>query len=264
MARKRMIDPSIWDDEGVAKLSFFGRLLYIGMFSQADDYGKGRANANYLRSKIFPYDDVRVAEVDKALSEIGHKTSVQFYEINGQSYYRFKNWERWQKVDKPTKSVIPDPETGDSANNRRGFGEDSANPPRPIRIEKEGNIPPYNPPLAGGEETEGSSSDLEQESVPTRQKENQKVTEDEIAVYFAKTWDQYPRKVSKEQGRKTYVNKLIGLDTEAARAKANEIFLTLQRHMDDWDEEERKEKYIPHFSTWLNENIEDGPGKRRR
>lgn len=150
MARKRMIDPSIWDDEGVAKLSFFGRLLFIGMFSQADDYGKGRANTNFLKSKIFPYDDVRVAEVDKALSEIGHKTSVQFYEVNGQSYYRFRNWERWQKVDKPTKSVLPDPISEDSSNIRRGFAEDSPKAPRPIRIEKENNIiPPIESPLTG-------------------------------------------------------------------------------------------------------------------
>ena len=161
MARKRMIDPSIWDDEGVSKISFFGRLMFIGMFSQADDYGKGRANAHFLKSKIFPYDDVRVAEVEKALSEIGQKTSVQFYEVNGQAYYRFRNWERWQKVEKPTKSVIPDPEEEEkeidlgafpdnSPNPPRKVGEDSPNIPRPIRIEKEDNIsPPIDPPLRG-------------------------------------------------------------------------------------------------------------------
>ena len=143
MARKRMIDPSIWDDEGFAGLSLVGRLLYIGMFSQADDYGKGRANTLFLKSKVFPYDDMRVAEVDKALSEIGHKTSVQFYQVNGQSYYKFKNWNNWQKVDRPTDSIIPEPFDEDSTNARRGFDEDSTRVRRPIR--KEYNITPQHP-----------------------------------------------------------------------------------------------------------------------
>ena len=143
MARKRMIDPSIWDDEGFSDLSFVGRLLFIGMFSYADDYGKGRANPKFLKSKVFPYDDMRVAEVDKALSEIGHKTSVQFYCVNGQSYYIFKNWKKWQKVEKPTASVIPDPEESNSGNPPRILPESSPNIPRPIR--KEDNITPLYP-----------------------------------------------------------------------------------------------------------------------
>ena len=42
MARKRMIDPNIWDSEDFSKLSILGRLLFIGMFSNADDEGRGK------------------------------------------------------------------------------------------------------------------------------------------------------------------------------------------------------------------------------
>ena len=45
MARKRMIDPGIWQSEDFAKMSTLGKLVFIGLFSNADDEGRGRANA---------------------------------------------------------------------------------------------------------------------------------------------------------------------------------------------------------------------------
>ena len=130
MARKRMIDPNIWQSEDVAKLTVMGRYLFIGMISNADDEGKGRANPNYLKSMIFPYDDMRVAEVEKALSEISHNTSVQFYQVGGNQYYRFLNWAKWQKVEKPSPSMIPDPENADEINESEAFPERSPKAPR--------------------------------------------------------------------------------------------------------------------------------------
>ena len=54
MARKRMIDPNIWQSEDFAQLDPFQRLVFIGMFSNADDLGRGRAKAIYLKSILFP------------------------------------------------------------------------------------------------------------------------------------------------------------------------------------------------------------------
>lgn len=135
MARKRMIDPNLWQSEDVAHLTIMGRYLFIGMISNADDEGKGRANANYLKSTIFPYDDnMRVAEVTKALSEISLHTSVQIYQVEGKRYYRFLNWQKWQKVEKASPSMIPDPipdqENTDEISDLEVFPEHSPNSPR--------------------------------------------------------------------------------------------------------------------------------------
>ena len=127
MARKRMIDPNIWMSEDFSKLSTLAKLVFIGMFSNADDEGRGRAKAIYLKSILFPYDEaIRVIDVDKTLSEIGSNMSVTFYSHNGNEYYVFDNWSKWQKVDKPTPSIIPAPED-DSVAIRRTFGEHSTN-----------------------------------------------------------------------------------------------------------------------------------------
>ena len=109
MARRRMIDPNFWQSEDISRLSPFARLLFIGMISHADDEGRGRANVNYLKSIVFPYDEIRAADVEKAISEICHNTSVTVYTVAHSSYYAFTNWEKWQRVDKPQKSIIPPP-----------------------------------------------------------------------------------------------------------------------------------------------------------
>jgi hypothetical protein len=122
MARKRMIDPNIWCSEDVSKLSITARYLLIGMISNADDFGKGRANSSYLRSIIFPYDEIKSSAIEKALNEISKNISIQFYSINENQYYKFINWSKWQKVDHPANSIIPEPEDT-FANNSRDIRE---------------------------------------------------------------------------------------------------------------------------------------------
>ena len=55
MAR-RMIDSKLWFNEKVAALPDAGRLLFIGIFSNADDDGRLGASPKYLKATIFPYD----------------------------------------------------------------------------------------------------------------------------------------------------------------------------------------------------------------
>lgn len=105
-----MIDPKIWQSEDFAKLSQLAKLLFIGMISMADDHGKGRAKPIYLKSIIFPYEEaLRLVDIEKALSEIGTKMSITLYSSDDNNYYRLDNWEKWQRVDKPQESTIPNP-----------------------------------------------------------------------------------------------------------------------------------------------------------
>ena len=144
MARRRMIDPEIWQSEDFSKLSLLARLIFIGLFSNADDYGRGRAKPVYIRSLVFPYDDnIKVQDVEKALKEIKAIMSIVFYESNENQYYSLVNWDKWQRVDKPQKSKIPPPP--DSENDSRlipeSFSTDSRTIPEqflPKRKERKG------------------------------------------------------------------------------------------------------------------------------
>lgn len=109
MARKRMIDPNIWQSEDFGRLSTLAKLVFIGLFSLADDEGRGRCNPVYLKSTLFPYEEgIRSADIDKTLSEISSNMSVVFYSCDGSSYYSLYNWNTWQKIDRPSESKIPE------------------------------------------------------------------------------------------------------------------------------------------------------------
>ena len=62
-----MIVPEIWQSESFAQLSILAKLVFIGLFSNADDEGRGIANPVYIKSILFPYDDgMRVIDIEKA------------------------------------------------------------------------------------------------------------------------------------------------------------------------------------------------------
>lgn len=135
-----MIDPSIWQSEDFSKLSTLAKLVFIGLFSLADDEGRGRCNPVYLKSTLFPYEEgIRSTDIDKTLSEISSNMSVIFYSCDGSSYYSLYNWNTWQKIDKPSQSKIPE---YDEKTMSRIFDDNSTNPRRTVapnkkRIEKE-------------------------------------------------------------------------------------------------------------------------------
>jgi hypothetical protein len=104
-----MIDPHFWESGDVKKLDFFARLLLIGMFSLADDEGRGTGGASYLKSIVFPHDEISKPKMAKALKTIKGTISVTYYDKDGQEYYQFDNWKKWQRVDKPKKSLLPPP-----------------------------------------------------------------------------------------------------------------------------------------------------------
>lgn len=142
MARKRMIDPSIWQSEDFSKLSSLAKIVFIGLFSLADDEGRGRANAIYLKSSLFPYEEgLRSTDIEKTLSEISSNMSVIFYSYNESNYYELTSWDRFQKIDRATPSqIIPYDESNKDI--RRILDEPSTNTRRalaPNRIEENKN-----------------------------------------------------------------------------------------------------------------------------
>lgn len=109
MARKRMIDPTIWQSEDFGRLSTLAKIVFIGLFSLADDEGRGRCNPVYLKSTLFPYEEnIRSTDIDKTLSEISSNMSVVLYSCDGSSYYSLLSWDTFQKIDRPSQSKIPE------------------------------------------------------------------------------------------------------------------------------------------------------------
>lgn len=114
MARKRMLDPSIWADEDFNNLSSEAKILFIGIISNADDEGRLPGNSLYLTANIFPFAGMTKTTADKLRNEVLERMkSVALYEVDGKEYLQLKKWDDYQSINRPTSSKYP-PLTDDS------------------------------------------------------------------------------------------------------------------------------------------------------
>lgn len=106
---RRMLDSAIFQNEKFATMPPMARLLTIGIINQADDQGRGKAHPVYLRSQVFPYDDVTPGDVSAWLDLIVQNGTVTVYSANGKSYYQVINWWKYQTHQYAMPSQFPKP-----------------------------------------------------------------------------------------------------------------------------------------------------------
>ena len=117
MARRRMISPDIWQDPWFGKLNHTEQIFFIGIISNCDDEGRILAEAPYLRSRIFIYQDIELDTIENMLIKL--KTSNPnfcVYNTNGSRYIALKTWGKYQKPEHASPSTLPPP-LNDSPNN---------------------------------------------------------------------------------------------------------------------------------------------------
>src|SRR3990172_2184332 len=93
---RRMLDSAIWANENFASLPPMARLLQIGIVSFADDQGRMKAHPVYLRSQIFPYDDMDAESITIWLTMLAAHETVVLYEVDGKQYLQLVNWWKYQ------------------------------------------------------------------------------------------------------------------------------------------------------------------------
>ena len=84
-------------------------------------------------------------------------------------------------------------------------------------------------------------------------------SDEDLALWFSKIYEIYPRKVSKVKAKEMFERKLRGLDKETAYKKAIAIYRMLERQVEVWESEKRETSYLPYPASWLNDNVENSP-----
>lgn len=116
MAKRRMIDPSIWDDPDVGELSGDAFKLFIGLISNADDDGRVEADPRKLKKIVFGYrDDLSSASVAAIRAELlGRLSSVVLYAVGDREYIALLRWCNYQTIarEKHVPSKLPPPSDG--------------------------------------------------------------------------------------------------------------------------------------------------------
>lgn len=101
MARIRTIKPSFWDDLKLGRLSRDTRLLYIGMWNFADDMGVLIGDLYWLKSKVFPYDQIQMQQFEKWVSDLVKTGFIYLFSHKGEEFIYLPTFTRHQKIDKP-------------------------------------------------------------------------------------------------------------------------------------------------------------------
>lgn len=75
MNLRRMVYSKIWDSDQFNTLTIPARLLYISLITLADDEGCFRADAKYLKRKVFhqdrPFSQERVKHMLRSITDVG-------------------------------------------------------------------------------------------------------------------------------------------------------------------------------------------------
>lgn len=116
MARQRWIHPDFWTDPSVAKLSPVERLFFIGCFSNADDEGRLLGDPAYLRSTIFPYDDIPIPKIQVMRDRVVQTcANLVLYRVDDVDYLAFLTWSEYQSPRYAKASRLPPPPGMDDA-----------------------------------------------------------------------------------------------------------------------------------------------------
>ena len=107
MASRRMIDPAIWQSEDFAGFTFRQRVLFVGLFSNADDQGRMPAHPALVRSTVFPYDDIPLDEIQADLDVIAQAECIELYRPNGKPALQILNWWKYQSPQWAYPSKVP-------------------------------------------------------------------------------------------------------------------------------------------------------------
>jgi hypothetical protein len=100
---------------------------FIYLISQADDAGKMAVCWQMIATRVFPFGEVGADAVEAMVKEMYSSGLVNLYVVDGKEIIKHPNWTRFQKIDRPTESLLPDPRALDerSTRTRRGLDERS-------------------------------------------------------------------------------------------------------------------------------------------
>jgi hypothetical protein len=113
MSRQRFIHPCIFQSEDFLALSHGARLLFVGMFTLADDEGRGYGSPRSLAGSVFPGEPV---DVGPWLEEVVSRGLARVYVAKSGTYYDLPTWRKWQRPKYVIESRIPPYERSKSFN----------------------------------------------------------------------------------------------------------------------------------------------------
>lgn len=219
-----MIKPEFWDDQKLCSVSRDARLTFIGLWTNSDDYGVVKGHPAWLKSQIFPYDDIKIQAFQSWLNELEGLHVILPFKDKNEFYYYIRNFDKHQVINRKSRCRNPQPPDG--------LNECSMSAHGVIMDETE-------------TETE------------TEVKQKRKTTLADGGG-FDRFWTAYPKKVGKLSAQKAW-SRLNGTrpPIESILSKIDDL-----KKSDQWTKDGGQ--YIPNPATWLNRGGWDDEIKPKR
>ena len=225
----RMIRRDISSSRGFASLSPAAQLLFCLLIPHFNSHGKMNGSPYFVKGEVVPllgqYD---VPEIVTCLQEISTKTNVKWFEVDGLSYLHATKWFEHQ--------CLRDEKLGTDRLPSYAGGEAVAVAPAPpvgdkgtLSLESVPNVPADAPSA---------------EPVPAKAPKAEEYPADFLAF-----WVLYPNKKSgKANAYKSWRTVVVkkGVDVAA-------VMSGLRNHLDSTAWQKDGGDFIPHATTWLNQ-----------
>ena len=110
MARIRTIKPEFFTSRSNAELPMSARLTFIGLWTYADDNGRGADDPRLVKAALWPLEDKHTAaKVEADLAALADAGKILRYEVDGDRWLQIVKWGDHQRINRPSKCVIPPP-----------------------------------------------------------------------------------------------------------------------------------------------------------
>jgi hypothetical protein len=138
MARIRTIKPEFWEDEKLAELGLECRLLFIGSWSFADDFGMLLDSEKWIKAKVFPYDTISEKTIRSWIEKLVEKGMFVRFKYGDKSILCIRRFKDHQVIDKRyQRSILPDGEAEKLTITAWSHSEHVVNTPPEMEMEME-------------------------------------------------------------------------------------------------------------------------------
>ncbi len=223
----RLIKETIRTSKNVNALTDFQFRVWVYLVTYVDDFGRGSADPEILKGFVFPRKKgITEQQIEEALHSLANSGMIQLYEVEGESYFCFQNWERHQQI-RAKKSKFPAP----ASNGYQMISDDIKCSRNPIQSNTNTES-----------ESEYESNARAREEEPPKLKPR----EDEKDDGFQAFWSAYPKKnggdIREAFMEYDHVTDALGVPKETLIKAANE----LAEATDPADI-----RYLPNAAKWL-------------
>ena len=245
MARIRTIKPEFWSDEKVSALEPVDRLVFLGLISLADDFGRVHDLEKVIDAFIFPNTSHSVRE---SLANLSRMVRIRRGKAsNGKPILEIVNWSKHQRVDKPQpKMALPPIDTITNENV-------DVTPIRESLANDSGMVRDFGAPRPPTTDLRTQTTDQKSETVIRERKKRK--TKPETLKGFDEWYAIYPKKVAKSAAEKAYPNAVAKIQATECIDESQSVALLFQ-----WTHERLPSllsteiQFRPNPATWLNDS----------